>query len=246
MLPGYYNRSYNVQTLSREDVLFEKILQSGWWTRATQCVDSHYSNVDGVMLSDHLVAVTENIYKVFHRRQSSFQSKLFDILDRMNIDRQKLMDELRIVALLHDIGKVECDKTKLVRHPLYKHFTIKRHSIVSLYAAIEILQNETLLSVIEKLRIYSVIEEHDVSYGLFCEWMRTGKLPTTKRWKELNDNVDTRPGVGLMYLLFFKLADTHGHWNLTDVVWFFKQVKTNYFNNLNIDLPIPTEKDIRL
>jgi HD domain len=245
MLPGYYSRFYNVQTLTREEVLFEKILHSDWWLRATQCVDSHYSNVDGVMLSDHLVAVTENIDKVFHSPRGSFLTRLFDLLDKMNINQECLREELRIASLLHDIGKVEQDKSKLVMHPLHKHYTIKRHSIVSLYAAIEILQNESLLSTEEKQRIYALIEEHDVSYGLFREWMMTDKLPKFERWKELNDKIDPKPGVGLMHLLFFKLADTHGHWNITDVIWFFKQVKIKYFSKLGIDLPVPREKDVR-
>ena len=48
-----------------------------------------------------------------------------------------------------------------------------------------------------------------------------------------------------MYLLIFKLADIHGHANLGDVVWFYNIAQEHYYSKLNIQLPIPTEKDIR-
>jgi hypothetical protein len=245
MLTGSNRQIYNVQTASREGIIIEKILHSSWWARATQCVDSHYSNVDGVMLSDHLLAVTENIDKIFLYRHGPFLSRLFGLLPALNIDHEKLREELKIVSMLHDIGKVEYDKSKIILHPQHGTYTIKRHSIVSLFAAIDILEGEDCLSIKEKEKIYGIIEEHDVSYGLFCEWIRTGKLPEYERWKEVNDKIDKLPGAGLIYLLFFKLADTHGHWNISDVIWFYKQAKTKYFDKLGIDLPIPKESDIR-
>jgi hypothetical protein len=245
MLTGSHKKYPKVQTVTSNGILLDKIMHSSWWLRATQCVDSHYSNIDGVMLSDHLLAVTENIDKIFNYHYTPFLTKLFAALPALNIDPGQLCAELKVVSMLHDIGKVEYDKSKLILHPIHGHYTIKRHSIVSLYAALDILEGEDLLSDPIKKRIYSVIEEHDVSYGLFCEWIRTGKLPGYDRWKELNNKIDESLGVGLMYLLFFKLADTHGHWNITDVIWFYKQVNGNYFNRLGIDLPIPTENDIR-
>lgn len=245
MLKGSYRQYYDVQTVTREGLLFEKIFRSDWWKKATHCVDSHYSNVDGVMLSHHLIAVTVNIDHIFNRHRSIFLTRLFAILPLLNVNPERLREELRIVSLLHDIGKIEHDKSKTILHPINKRHTIKRHSIVSLYAALDILQEEPLLNDEEKARIYAVIEEHDVSYGLYREWMCTGKVPRYERWKELNDKIDPTPGAGLMYLLFFKLADTHGHWNINDVIWFFQQVKLKYFNRLGIVLPMPKETDIR-
>jgi hypothetical protein len=245
MLTGSYRKYHSIQTVTSNGILLDKIIHSGWWLRATQCVDSHYSNIDGVMLSDHLLAVTENIDKIFNYPFTPFLSGLFSLLPALNLNAEQFCAELKIVSMLHDIGKIEYDKSKLILHPIHGNYTIKRHSIVSLYAAIEILDGEELLSDTIKKRIYAVIEEHDVSYGLFCEWIRTGKVPQYERWKELNDKIDSTPGAGLMYLLFFKLADTHGHWNITDVIWFYKQANIKYFNRLGIDLPIPKESDIR-
>jgi hypothetical protein len=233
------------QTVSREEAVLQKIRRSVWWRRASTCVDPHYSNTSGVMLVDHLTAVTDNVERIFTARHLSFLCRLFLVVEEMGLSKEKIREELKIAALLHDIGKTEDDKSITMPHPLDGHLTIKRHSVVGVFAAKEILQHCDLLSDEQKATIYSVIEEHDVPYGLFREYKQQRKRPTFERWQELNEKVSNQPGVGLVYLLLFKLADVHGHCNIEDVIWFFESASQTYFRALGLQLPIPRESDIR-
>ncbi|MEI6946222.1 hypothetical protein V9K67_03400 [Paraflavisolibacter sp. H34] len=242
--PGYQKTHYR-NLLSRDTRLSEKIRQSSWWVRAGHCVDSHFSAASGVMLADHLNAVTAKTRKIFSNRQSPFLAELFGLFPLLGMDKAQVREELKLVSLLHDLGKIEDDKTKLVLHPVHKYLTCKQHAIVSVFAAMDILGDEPSLSAGEKRRIYALIEEHDVSYGLYKEWRQTGQMPSFARWRELNDKISDREGVGLLYLLVFKLADTHGHRCIFDVVWFFNAVKTHYFDLLGLNLPLPQASDIR-
>ena len=62
---------------------------------------------------------------------------------------------------------------------------------------------------------------------------------------QISNKINLKPSAGLVYLLIFKLADIHGHDNMGDVIWFYNIVKENYFKQLQIELPISEEKDIR-
>src|SRR5688500_11512064 len=101
-----------------KDVAFleDIIKQSEWWKQATITPDSHYSNISGVMLSHHLVAVHENVRHIFTRRNDEFYKKLFALLEDLNIERNEVRDELLLVALLHDIGKPKEDKSQVIAH----------------------------------------------------------------------------------------------------------------------------------
>lgn len=233
------------QTVSREEAVLQKIRRSVWWRRASTCVDPHYANTSGVMLVDHLTAVTDNVERIFTTRHLSFLCRLFLVVEAMGLSKDSIREELRIVAMLHDIGKTEDDKSVTIPHPLNGHPTIKRHSVVGLCAAKDIFHHCDLLSEEEKATIYSVIEEHDVPYGLFREYKSQRKRPTFERWQQLDEKISDQPGVGLMYLLLFKLADTHGHSNIEDVIWFFEAVSHTYFRPLGLTLPVPRESDIR-
>lgn len=233
------------QIASREETVLHKIRRSVWWRRASTCVDPHYSNTSGVMLVDHLTAVTENVERIFTARHLSFLTRLFLVVEDMGLSKEKIREELKIAAMLHDIGKTEDDKSITMPHPLDGHLTIKRHSVVGVFAAKDIFHHCDLLTEEEKSIIYSVIEEHDVPYGLFREYKQQRKRPSFECWQELNDRVCAQPGVGLMYLLLFKLADVHGHCNIEDVIWFFESVSKTYFSALGLQLPVPRESDIR-
>ena len=112
-------------------------------------------------------------------------------------------------------------------------------------AAMEILVAEFSDISATRNRIFRAIELHDMSYGLYREHQVTNVIPACDQWTNLNNKIHTEPAAGLMYLLVFKLADIHGHDNIMDVLWFYHTAKANYFDQLDIELPLPTETDIR-
>ena len=221
------------------------IHRSVWWRRACTCVDPHYSNTSGIMLVDHLNAVCANVEALFTVRSSPFLTNLFAFSESLGLAKAHLQQTLRLVALLHDIGKTEDDKSVVIPHPLHGHPVHKRHSVVGVYAAKDIYHHSAILSAEEKHLLYAVIEEHDVSYGLFKESKRLCTLPTFVRWQALNQKVSPVAGAGLLYLLLFKLADTHGHCDLEDVNWFFEQTAQAYFKPLGLQLPLPRITDVQ-
>ncbi len=220
-------------------------MQSDWWATASHMLDSHHSNTSGIMLTDHLSAVYDNIEAIFNQPASGFYGKIFALLAQLQLGKEEVKEELKIVALLHDIGKPQEDKTLVIPHPLTGKPAHKRHGLVGLMAAIEIIGTDLAHLPERRNRIYRTVELHDMSYGLFREFNITGDIPPNERWDYINNKIHTITGGGLLYLLIFKLADIHGHANIGDVTWFYRTVKEHYFNQLHLDLPIPTEKDIR-
>ena len=221
------------------------ILQSDWWALAAETPDSHYSNNSGVMLSDHLLAVHENVERIFQYKNEGFFGQMFDLIPRLNLKKEEVYEELRIVALLHDIGKVKEDKTLVIPHPLTGKPAHMRHGVVSLMATMEIIGSDLLNWPERRNRIYRTVELHDMSYGLFREYHSTGNLPGNDKWDYINNKIHTITGGGLYYLLLFKLADTHGHANFSDVTWFYENVKKEYFDRLHLPIPLPGPGDIR-
>lgn len=220
-------------------------MQSEWWSKAACCVDSHYSNASGIMLVDHLLAVTENVDLFFNSPFFGFHAEMLTALESLNLDKEQVRNELRVISLLHDIGKVEDDKMLYIIHPLDNELVLKRHTVVSVYAAMDIFGNDPHLDEAEKSRIYWAIEQHDISYGLYKQFLSTGYSPDFHTWETLNNKIFPEKGAGLMYLLIFKLADIHGHANVGDVIWFYKTVRDRYFSPLGLYLPIPVEEDMR-
>jgi hypothetical protein len=226
-------------------LLLEKIRKSDWWTKAEVYKDRHHDPNSGIMLTDHLISVFNTIDAIFSQTQSQFYNELFSLLDQLQLDKDTVRKELQIVALLHDIGKTEDDKTLKVEHPLKKELVPKRHPVVGVQAAIDILNSDDTLNDSEKTRIYYLVDEHDTPFGFYRQFEKTGIVPEFKSWKKLNNKIDTRSGVGLLYLLLFKLADIDGHEHIDDVIWFFKAAKEKYFDQVGVPLPIPSESDIR-
>lgn len=222
-----------------------KIKQSGWWQKAARTVDNHHSNGSGIMLTHHLESVYQNVEHIFQKPETGFYGNLFALIKQLQLDKAELQEELKVVALLHDIGKTEEDKSLVIPHPLTGKPAHKRHGLVGLMAAMEILGTDLAHKPGKRDHIYRTVELHDMSYGLFREYQATLIMPPHDRWNYINHKIHTLPAAGLLYLLIFKLADIHGHSNIADVLWFYNSVKDNYFNQLEIDLPIPSESDIR-
>ncbi len=225
--------------------LENKIKNSQWWQKADVTTDSHYTNESGVMLTHHLLAVYENVGAIFQQPANGFYGSLFKLIEQLQLDVKDVEAELKLVALLHDIGKIAEDKTQVIPHPLTGKPAHKRHGLVGLMAAMEILADDLAGMPGKRNRIYRTVELHDISYGLFREYTTIRIIPAFERWSYINDKVHPAPAIGLLYLLIFKLADIHGHANIADVLWFYNTVSENYFKQLNIPLPVPEECDIR-
>jgi hypothetical protein len=222
----------------------QRIRDSAWWQKAAITPDNHYSNQSGIMLTDHLEAVHSNVSALFQKKESGFYGELFKMLDEFQLEKDAVADELKIVALLHDIGKPAEDKSLVIAHPLTGKPAHQRHGLVALMAAMEIF-SDVPMDDHQRMRIYRTVELHDISYGLFREFSITGDEPAEEKWHYISHKIDPKTGIGLYYLLLFKLADTHGHLHLNDVTWFYETVAAQYFQPRGWNLPIPTEEDIR-
>lgn len=225
--------------------LESKIKSSNWWETAMKTIDSHYTNENGIMLSHHLEAVYENVEHIFNFPETGFYKELFDLLLKIKLNKETIRNHLKIIALLHDIGKIAEDKSIIIAHPLTGKPAHKRHGLVGLMAAKEIIGNDLEKLEQDKLIIYRTVELHDISFGMFREYRASGEIPKTDKLTYIANKIHPIPGAGILYLLLFKLADIHGHQNIEDVIWFYKIAATNYFKEFNIQLPIPTESDIR-
>lgn len=225
--------------------LEKKIRQSSWWLKASRTIDSHHSNQSGVMLTHHLEAVYENVEAVFNEPETGFYGHLFGLLKKIKLNKELMRKELKIVALLHDIGKTAADNSEVIPHPLTGKPAHLRHGIVGQMATMEIIGADLTPYPQQQNTIYRTVELHDISYGMYRDFLRTGEEPSPDKLQYISRKIHLIPGAGFMYLLLFKLADTHGHADVADVIWFYRQVKEKYFNPLRIDLPVPDEKDIR-
>ena len=225
-------------------VLEEKIRLSNWWSMARSMPDSHYHKNSGIMLTDHLEAVYDNVEDIFSRPETGFYGRLFDLLRNMKMIKARVKDELKIVSLLHDIGKTKEDKTQVIPHPLTGKPAHLRHGIVGLMATMEIIGADLIPFPQQQKNIYRTVELHDISYGLFREFNVTGNIPQKDKLHYIGNKIHEIPSIGLLYLLIFKLADTHGHDNLTDIIWFYHVAQERHFSHLNMHLPVPDVKDI--
>jgi len=81
------------------------IKRSSWWQKAAVTIDNRHSNKSGVMLTHHLESVYQNVEAIFQQPATGFYGKLIALLPILKLDKEALKNELKIVALLNDIGK---------------------------------------------------------------------------------------------------------------------------------------------
>jgi len=172
-------------------MILEKIRQSDWWIKASNYKDRHYDETSGVMLSDHLDSVLNSIDKIFDKKENLFNCQLLLLLDVFSINREMVKRDLQIVALLHDIGKPEDDKSVKVEHPLKKEMVSKRHPVVGVQAAMNILSSDDSLNEADKNKVYTLIDEHDTPYGLYRQFEKTAVVPELKVGKNLTTRLMT-------------------------------------------------------
>jgi hypothetical protein len=232
-------------TYLNTNYLEQKIRSSNWWQKAANTIDSHYTNTSSIMLTHHLEAVYTNVEDIFSNQQTAFMQQMVVLAEQLKLNIHLLKEELKIIALLHDIGKTEEDKSQIIPHPLTGKPAHLRHGLVSLMATMEIIGTDIAAYPQQQTSIYRTVELHDFSYGMYREFKLTGEEPNIERLTHVSRKIHTTPGAGLLYLLLFKLADIHGHANIGDVIWFYTLAQKKCFNLLQLHLPIPQENNIR-
>lgn len=225
----------------------EKIYLSDWWKRAKLYPDRHFPIESGLMLSNHLVSVMNNSARIFNPEpENDFYEKLYVYLLDTGFDLSRCKEILIIVSLLHVIGKPQDNKEEEVEHPIKKVLVRKRHPVLGVCSAIEILKEQSDYTEEEKTIIYNLIDEHDTPFSWFKQFEKTQIIPEFKSWKKLDNKIAPlrNDNLGIILLALFKLADIDGHENLADMLWFFERLNEKYLNQLGKPMPIPAENDM--
>ena len=154
--------------------LVEAIRSSSWWETASRTPDRHYAPSDGVSLADHLSAVRSNVEVILRvPPQEEYAKALHAALAAFDLGTEPLRNILVPVALLHDIGKAIEDETAEMPHPLTGEPVKKRHPMVAVMAAQEIVPQDWP----NRHEIMALIEEHDTPYAWYVQHQRTGQAP---------------------------------------------------------------------
>ncbi len=241
-------RSFLRRASSTEAVI-QAIRWSTWWETASSTPDRHYAPSEGVALADHLSAVHRNVETILREPpQGEYLEVLHAALAALGLDLEFLRNILVPVALLHDIGKPSEDKAAEIPHPLTGKSVKKRHPIVGVMAAQEIIPEDWP----NRHEIMALVEEHDTPYAWYVQHQRTSQTPGPKSWAKLDRNIHptsdgdpTSDGRGVVMLALFKLADIDGHTNVDDVPWFFTEANRNYLESTGKWLPVPSADVVR-
>jgi hypothetical protein len=226
----------------------EKIYLSSWWEKAKTYPDRHFPKESGLMLSDHLVSVLKNSERIFKSEpDNDFYEMLYVYLLDTGFDLTRSNEILKVVSLLHDIGKPQDNKDEEIEHPIKKALVKKRHPVLGVCSAIEILHEQSDFTETEKQVIYNLIDEHDTPFSWFKQFEKTKVIPEFKSWKKLNNKIaaERTDNFGIIMLALFKLADIDGHDSIADLIWFFEQLNEKYLNQLGKPMPIPAENHMR-
>lgn len=220
---------------------------STWWRSATIYQDRHYPPEAGISLADHLEAVAGNLMGLLGvdaapaEAAKRYSEELRQSVLAQGLSVERVARLLHPVALLHDIGKTADDPDETIEHPLTGVPRPKRHPLVSLCAAAELLPQD----LIDRSAILALIELHDEPYAWYRQFRRSGQMASPKAWRRLDRKIDPeQEGRGLVLLAIFRLVDTDGHDDLADVLWFINGANQNLLDRLGRSLPVPTLEEV--
>ena len=228
--------------------ILNNIRKSQWWKTAAETHDRHYPEHVDISIADHCESVYRSLSVLLNTYESNnaeafrYSAKLGRALEANSLSKEWIRTILAPVALLHDIGKPLEDKKKELTHPLTGKIKAKRHPLLGVQAALEILPK----NLGSRDTIVALIEEHDTPFSWYRQFQATNQMPGCKAYGKLDRKIlGERKGCGIFLLSLFKMADTDGHENIQDVIWFIKQANELFLSGINIHIPLPTEEDLR-
>ncbi len=217
--------------------LENNILASSWWAAAERTADRHGLSGAGATVADHLLAVHRMVELLLQSDDAvdPYVGELRRRLDGAGVPATVAAD-LRIVALLHDIGKPREDKQETTVHPLSGKRVPRRHPVVGAGAALELIPD----SFSRKDLIAALVAKHGTGWSWYRQWASSGQVPSRKAWRRLDRGLPAgREGLGVVHLVLFKLADVDGHVDLQDVRWFVRRANQALLDDLDLSLPVP-------
>ncbi len=217
------------------------MVPAGWPRSAHECAaertaDRHALAKAGATVADHLLAVRRMVELLLSAEAvDPYVSELRRRLDRAGVPAT-LAADLRVVALLHDVGKPRENKQETFLHPLTGKRVPRRHPAVGAGAALELIPETHA----RKALIAALVAKHGTGWSWYRQWASSGQLPSPKAWRRLDRALPAdREGLGVLHLVVFKLADVDGHANLEDVPWFVRQANEGLLDDLGLSLPVP-------
>jgi hypothetical protein len=145
-------------------------------------------------------------------------------------------------ALLHDLGKLFREGLLPPGHPLSGQKNTDRHAIISAELAARIISPDLP----GRALILALVEQHDQPYSWYCQQRAGDKVPSPNAWRRLGERVwPGSPACGIAMLCVFKCADTHGHDEIDDAVWFCSAANPIIFDDVDMHFPVPSPADLR-
>lgn len=121
-------------------------------------------------------------------------------------------------SLFHDIGKPrETDR----EHPNIGH-----------QAVLEVLPSIWP----DREAIAQLVKYHDTPWS----WWRSNSVPRKNAWRKLGAKViPDNPAFGLVLVAIHSMADTHGHEDAHDTIWFIEEANYKILKEAGMELPVP-------
>lgn len=219
------------------------IRQSEYWQAALVAGDPHFAPGSGVTLADHLEAVAANAKAILiGDTDSEWVAAVRACLDSHVMPCRQAFELIGPSALLHDLGKLFQEGLLPAEHPLSGQKNTNRHSIISAELAARIIPPDLP----GRDLILALVEQHDQPYSWYCQQRAGHRVPSPNAWRRLGERVwPGSPERGIAMLCVLKCADSHGHDDIDDAVWFCSAANENLFNKANVRFPVPSPTDLR-